>query len=79
MNKYVKQLKEYLATSSPEQLQRDYEELRVFNECGPTVEEYILMLDGLPEMQISNHSIANPDFHLDFFVYNQSEIYERRN
>ena len=34
---FLQQLKQYFADTSPEQLEKDYEELREFNNIGPTV------------------------------------------
>lgn len=37
----VERLREYLANTSKEQQEKDWEELKKWNEVGPTVEEFL--------------------------------------
>ena len=62
---FTERLKKYLASSTPEQLERDYIELEEYNQVGPTPERYLLSLEPIGEIRISN-TIANPEFSLDF-------------
>lgn len=49
-----------------EQLEKEWAELSVFDDMGPSVEEYIRYVKGrAPEIEISN-KIKNPEFFLDF-------------
>ena len=49
-----------------EQLKKEWTELSVFDDMGPSVEEYIRYVKGrVPEIEISN-KIKNPEFSLDF-------------
>lgn len=41
MGKLLEELKNYLNTASPEQLEKDWEFIEQFDNCGPTVEEFI--------------------------------------
>ena len=61
---FLQQLKQ----TSPEQLEKDYEELREFNNIGPTVDEYLQCVGDIQEIRISEESILNlnPEFSLDF-------------
>lgn len=65
---FLQQLKQYFADTSPEQLEKDYEELREFNNIGPTVDEYLQCVGDIQEIRISEESILNlnPEFSLDF-------------
>lgn len=65
---FLQQLKQYFADTSPEQLEKDYEELREFNNIGPTVDEYLQCVGDIQEIRISEESILNlnPVFSLDF-------------
>ena len=40
--------------------------LEEFNKIGPTLEEYLLCLEEIPEMLIKNSTIDNPEFSLDY-------------
>ena len=42
---FVEQLKQYFESATPEQLAADYELLKQYNNCGPTVEEYFKSLN----------------------------------
>jgi len=44
MGMFTERLKKYLASSTPEQLERDYIELEEYNQVGPTPERYLLSL-----------------------------------
>ena len=44
MGIFTERLKKYLASSTPEQLERDYIELEEYNQVGPTPERYLLSL-----------------------------------
>lgn len=49
-----------------EQLRKEWAELSVYDEMGPTVDEYIRYVKGMvPEMEIKN-KYKNPEFSLDF-------------
>lgn len=65
---FLQQLKQYFVDTSPEQLEKDYEELREFNNIGPTVDEYLQCVGDIQEIRISEESILNlnPEFSLDF-------------
>ncbi len=65
MGIFTERLKKYLASSTPEQLERDYIELEEYNQVGPTPERYLLSLEPIGEIRISN-TIANPEKTLDF-------------
>lgn len=41
MEKVYDKLKQYFNTTPKEQLQKDWEKLKKYNEIGPTVEEYL--------------------------------------
>lgn len=41
MEKIYDKLKQYFNTTPKEQLQKDWEKLKKYNEIGPTVEEYL--------------------------------------
>ena len=41
MGKVYDKLKQYFNTTPKEQLQKDWEKLKKYNEIGPTVEEYL--------------------------------------
>lgn len=41
----IEQLKQYFKSATPEQLAADYELLKQYNNCGPTVEEYFKSLN----------------------------------
>lgn len=64
-NTYVQQLEAYFNRTSLEQQKKDYNDLREFNQVGPTVDEYIQQLEGLYEMHIIEQHIINPEFSLD--------------
>ena len=51
---FLQQLKQYFADTSPEQLEKDYEELREFNNIGPTVDEYLQCVGDIQEIRIFN-------------------------
>lgn len=61
----TERLKKYLASSTPEQLERDYLELKEYNQVGPTPEKFLLSLEPINEVKISN-TTSNPEFSLDF-------------
>ncbi len=67
-NTYVQQLEEYFDKTSLEQQEKDYNDLREFNQVGPTVDEYIQQLEGLFEMHLVEQPIMNPEFSLDFLL-----------
>lgn len=64
-NTYVQQLEAYFNRTSLEQQKKDYNDLREFNQVGPTVDKYIQQLEGLYEMNIIEQPIINPEFSLD--------------
>jgi len=66
MGYFTEQLKNYLANATEEQLTKDYKELEEFNKIGPTLDEYLLSLEEIPEMYIKNTIIDNPEFSLDY-------------
>lgn len=73
MGKLVDELLAYLSKASKEQLVKDWEELKEFNEVGPEVTSFIeqsletiQICDSVPEIAISN-KFGNPEFTLDFF------------
>lgn len=41
MEKVYDKLKQYFNTTPKEQIQKDWEEIKKYNEIGPTVEEYL--------------------------------------
>ena len=49
---FLQQLKQYFADTSPEQLEKDYEELREFNNIGPTVDEYLQCVGDIQEINV---------------------------
>ena len=72
MGKLVDELLAYLSKASKEQLVKDWEELKEFNEVGPEVTSFIeqsletiQICDSVPEIAISN-KFGNPEFTLDF-------------
>lgn len=67
-NTYVQQLEAYFNRTSLEQQEKDYNNLREFNQVGPTVDEYIQQLEGLSEMHLVEQPIMNPEFSLDFLL-----------
>ena len=73
---FLQQLKQYFAVTSPEQLEKDYDELREFNNIGPTVDEYLQYVDDFQEIRISEESILNPEFSLDFLYIIKYNHYE---
>ena len=64
-NTYVQQLEAYFNRTSLEQQKKDYNDLREFNQVGPTVDEYIQQLEGFYEMHIIEQPIINPEFSQD--------------
>lgn len=44
MSDIIKELKEYLNNASEEQLKKDWEKYKHYNNIGPTVEEYLAMV-----------------------------------
>lgn len=66
MGYFTEQLKNYLASSTEEQIAKDFKELEEFNKIGPTLEEYLHCLEEIPEMLIKNSTIDNPEFSLDY-------------
>lgn len=73
MGKLVEELLAYLTNSSKEQLAKDFEDLKEFNEIGPEVTSFIeqsqeinKVYDSLPEVTVSSE-FGNPEFTLDFF------------
>ena len=73
MGKLVDELLAYLSKASKEQLVKDWEELKEFNEGCPEVTSFIeqsletiQICDSVPEIAISN-KFGNPEFTLDFF------------
>ncbi len=69
-NTYLQQLEAYFKRTSLEQQVKDYNDLREYNQVGPTVDEYIQQLEGFSEMHLVEQPIMNPEFSLDFFVIN---------
>jgi|WetSurMetagenome_2_1015567.scaffolds.fasta_scaffold417842_1 hypothetical protein len=72
MGKLVEELLDYISKASNAQLDKDWEELKDFNDVGPTVTEYFNFIqkfshsnDPLNEIKISN---TNPEFSLDFLL-----------
>ena len=61
MGYFTEQLKNYLASATKEQIAKDYKELEEFNKIGPTLEEYLLCLEEIPEMLIKNSTIDGAD------------------
>ena len=68
MGKLVDELLAYLSKASKEQLVKDWEELKEFNEVGPEVTSFIeqsletiQICDSVPEIAISN-KFGNPEF-----------------
>lgn len=75
MGKLVDELLAYLANNSNEQLAKDFDALKEFNEIGPEVTSFIeqsqemnKIYDSLPEVAVS-YEFGNPEFTLDFFVF----------
>ena len=52
MSNIVEQLKKYLAETQKEQLEKDWEELKGFNDVGPTVNEYMESLKSSDKERI---------------------------
>ena len=75
---FLQQLKQYFADTSPEQLERDYEELKEFNKIGPTMDEYLQYVGDIQEMRMSDESILNPEFSLDFLYIIKFHYYGAR-
>ena len=77
---FLQQLKQYFADTSPEQLEKDYEELREFNNIGPTVDEYLQCVGDIQEIRISEESILNlnPEFSLDLLYIIKYQHYGSR-
>lgn len=75
MGKLVDELLAYLANNSKEQLAKNFDALKEFNEIGPEVTSFIeqsleinKIYDSLPGVTVSSE-FGNPEFTLDFFVY----------
>ena len=76
MGKLANELLEYLSKISDEQLSKDWNELKQFNEIGPEVTDFIeysqeiinQFYDPTVEVTILNKT-KNPDFNLDFFYF----------
>ena len=76
MGKLVDELLEYLSNISDEQLSKDWNELKKFNEIGPEVTSFIeysqeiikQFYDPVVEVTVLNKT-KNPDFNLDFFYF----------
>lgn len=54
-NELLKNIENYFANTSKEHLQKVYDEVKSFNQYGPTVEEY---LDGI-NLTVNNDSKLN--------------------
>ena len=62
MGKLVDELLAYLSKASKEQLVKDWEELKEFNEVGPEVTSFIEQ-----SLETISNKFGNPEFTLDFF------------
>lgn len=70
MDYYTRQLQHYFELTSPEQLEKDYQELASYGENSPTIDEYLQYLNGLPTIHVENDFEINPeDFISGFFIY----------
>lgn len=52
MSTIIEQLNRYLATASDATLEEDFEELKHFNEVGPTVDDYFMALEKFYEAPV---------------------------
>lgn len=64
MGYFSKQLKRYLSSATPEQLEQDYKSLESYNSVGPYVEDYLSDIANLPNMNINTD--ISPEFCLGF-------------
>ena len=69
----VEQLKYHLATTSREELDREYEELKQWNDVGPTIDEYLYGKTGALKIKIKKflvkHNIIKDDFVEEGLIY----------
>lgn len=69
----LEQLKYHLATTSREELDREYEELKHWNNVGPTVDEYLYGKSGAIARKVKNflvkHNIIKGDFVEEGLIY----------
>lgn len=68
MGTLLEKLRAYLSQATPEQLQKDWEDLKEWNEVGPLASEYIeaCMASWKDSVIVFNNIIPNPEYSLDF-------------
>lgn len=74
MGKLLEELRNFLSTATPEQLEQAWKEVEQFKDVGPTITEFVsaaLAFDSpigaLEEIKISN--CKNPEYTSGFFYY----------
>lgn len=72
MGKLLEELKRFIATATPEELERAWKEVEQFKDVGPTVSEFVSAaltfsnpVGALQESKISNNK--NPEYTSGFF------------
>lgn len=77
MSTILENLRKYFQTKSPDEIEKDWAELAMFDQVGPTIDEFITqskLLIGLdshePDWEFScgSKELKNPKFSSDFFL-----------